>query len=146
MPQVEADITVSRSYFTDCTLSRLFYGAKRSGFGLELPWRGNEPYVSCIPEGLYEYEVRHSLKAGRAVIWVMDVPDREYIQWHPGNYTSQIEGCGLPGIGVKYLNADNIPDVISSVDTLDDILANIPEKGTIRYTSALKPVGVYLGD
>lgn len=143
MSEVKADITVSRAYHSDCTLSRLFYGAKRSAFGLELPWLGNEPYVSCIPEGLYDYEVRHSIKAGRPVIWVMGVPDREYIQWHPGNYTSQIEGCGLPGIGVQYLNADNIPDVISSGDTLDDILANVPETGKIRYTSALKPVGVY---
>lgn len=145
MSEVQADLTVSRAYHNDCTLSRLFYGARRSGFGLELPWRGNKPYESCVPEGLYDYEVRHSVKWGRRVIWVMGVPDREYIQWHPGNYTSQIEGCGLPGMGVKYLNADNIPDVISSADTLDDILDHIPEKGKIRYTSALKPVGVYIG-
>ena len=65
MSEVKADLTVSRAYHNDCTLSRLFYGAKRSAFGLELPWRGNEPYVSCIPEGLYDYEVRHSPRAGR---------------------------------------------------------------------------------
>lgn len=129
------DITISRSYFHDCTLSRIFYPGG-SLFGLELPWLDNLPDVSCIPEGEYDYEVRESPRTGDLVIWVLNVPNRTAIQWHPGNYTREIRGCGMPGMGIKFLDSDDIPDVFSSGAALEAILEWIPERGTIRYTAS----------
>lgn len=134
----QVDLDVVRSYYSDCTLSRLFYPGG-SLFGLELPWLGNEPNVSCIPEGTYDYEIKESPSTGELVIWVLNVPNRSAIQWHPGNYTRQIRGCGLPGMGIKFLDSDEIPDVFSSGAALEVLINNLPEKGTIRYVAATAP-------
>lgn len=135
-------ITISRAYYSDATLGRLF----TVGFSchtLELPWLGNEPNKSCIPEGVYDYHIAHSLARGRDVIWIEGVDDRSAIQIHHGNYTSQILGCCLVGDGVQDINKDGTPDVINSGATFDKLLKSIPKRGKIQFTQANKPFGVY---
>jgi hypothetical protein len=135
-------IVVSRAYYSDCTLGRLFL----VGFSchtLELPWLGNEPNKSCIPEGAYDYRISHSPARGRDVIWIDGVDGRAAIQIHPGNYTSQIQGCCLVGDGVQDINKDGTPDVINSGVTFDKLLKLIPKAGKIQFTEAKKPYGVY---
>lgn len=137
-----ADLTVSRAYYSDATIGRIFSPHfKRYLACLELPERANTVDESCIPEGLYPYRVAMSPRAGRLVIWIDDVPGRTLIQLHPGNYTRQILGCGLPGLSVIDLDGDGTPDVSRSEDALNFILANVPETGTIRFVSAAKPLG-----
>ena len=136
------DIAISRAYYSDCTLGRLFI----VGFSchtLELPWLGNEPDKSCIPEGVYDYRVAYSDRAKRDVIWIDGVEGRTAIQVHPGNYTSQILGCCLVGDGVADINKDGTPDVTNSGDTFDKLLKLIPKRGKIQFTQANKPFGVY---
>lgn len=135
-------ITILRAYFGDCTISRI----RTTGFqcvGLELPWLGNQSMVSCIPEGEYDYRVAISPRTGKKVIWVDGAPGRSDIQLHPGNYTSQIDGCCLTGQAITDLNGDGILDVTNSAATLDKLIAAIPERGRIRFVAAQKPVGVY---
>lgn len=135
-------ITISRAYYADCTLGRLFI----VGFSchtLELPWLGNEPNKSCIPEGVYDYHVAYSDKWKRDVIWVDDVPERTAIQGHPGNYTGQILGCFLTGDGMQDINKDGTPDVTNSGATFDKLLKSIPRQGKIQFTQASKHLGVY---
>jgi len=71
---------------------------------LELPWRNNQPQISCIPAGEYNVEIRLSNKYGR-IYWVRKVPDRTYILIHSGNFAgdvskgfkSHVMGCILLG-------------------------------------------------
>lgn len=100
-------------------------------FTLELPYKDNKQNVSCIPAGEYKYKRRDSAKNGE-VLELVGVPNRSYIQIHAGNYTSQIQGCILVGKSIGFLNSDNIPDVLNSRDTLNELLAIAGSYGTIK--------------
>ena len=65
---------------------------------LELPWRGNQRGISCIPEGTYECKLAHSPSRGYAVYWLQNVPGRQDVQIHIGNFPKDIRGCILLGI------------------------------------------------
>ena len=109
-------ITINRQYQNKCTLG--FAKAKTAqgtvSFNtLELPWKQNQRRISCIPEGAYRCIPHTSPKFGRC-FWLQDVPGRSEILIHPGNFTSQILGCILPGTGHADINGDGITDVVSS--------------------------------
>ena len=127
-------IMVLRAYFEDCTISRLRVGEFQC-MGLELPWLGNNPNVSCIPCGEYPYRVALSPARGVAVVWVDNVPERTSIQLHPGNYTSQLRGCLAVGKAVTDLNNDGTLDVTDSQATFTKFMEAIPAKGIIRFRS-----------
>ena len=63
---------------------------------IELPWKNNQPRVSCIPEGRYRLRRRHSPRF-REHFEVMDVKDRKYILFHAGNDAGkELRGCIAP--------------------------------------------------
>jgi hypothetical protein len=64
---------------------------------LELPWKNNEPRISCIPAGDYEAELQWSPKRQRMVYELLGVPGRTEIQVHSGNTVEDTEGCILLG-------------------------------------------------
>ena len=71
-----------------------------AGIGLchtiELPWKENEPQVSCIPEGRYELVKRYSPKHKWHLL-VKDVPKRALILIHPANDAlKELQGCIAP--------------------------------------------------
>lgn len=127
-------ITVNRCYYKDCTISRIAVNTFKC-FGLELPWLGNTQNVSCILEGVYKYYVAISPSSNMKVLWIVDVPDRELIQVHAGNYTKQILGCLLVGSSLTYLDSDSIIDVTNSVATLEKLVYSVNNTGTIYFTS-----------
>lgn len=100
---------------------------------LELPWRNNMRQVSCIPEGTYQV-VRRSSPKFKDHYHLLQVPGREFILIHPGNYTSQIMGCILPGREFKRLNADSIPDIIQSQATLTSLLKLMGDAFELQIT------------
>ena len=72
---------------------------------LELPDRGNQPNISCIPAGTYSAHRRQGSKGNR---WYLhDVEDRSGIMIHAGNWAgdksagfkSDTRGCILIGLG-----------------------------------------------
>lgn len=63
---------------------------------LEPPWRNNEPYESCIPEGIYKVSPTNSPRFG-SCYQVMDVPGRNHVLFHKGNFTKDTSGCLLVG-------------------------------------------------
>lgn len=65
-------------------------------YTLELPWLGNARNISCIPTGSYRWQLITSEKYGRT-LRISDVPERDGILIHSGNYTSDTEGCVLVG-------------------------------------------------
>lgn len=83
---------------------------------LELPYRSNVTTISAIPTGTFSGRVRDDGNLG----WRIEfdgVPGRSNIQIHPGNRTSQIEGCLLVGDATD----DAACTVTSSRDTRDRI-------------------------
>lgn len=64
---------------------------------LEDPWRFNETSKSCIPAGAYEVSKWDSQKYPNTFI-LGNVPFREAILIHSGNYPSDTQGCILPGL------------------------------------------------
>ena len=62
----------------------------------EPPWRDNEPFVSCIPAGIYTCRRVNSPQFGNT-FEVMDVPGREHILFHKGNFKHNTKGCFLVG-------------------------------------------------
>jgi hypothetical protein len=71
----------------------------------ELPWRDNEVGLSCIPTGTYRCEYTFSPRFNKKTYCLMDVPGREAIRIHAGNfcgdrqkgYASNVDGCILIG-------------------------------------------------
>ena len=101
---------------------------------LELPWNDNQRQISCIPEGEYPVKERRTDKFGRHY-HIQDVPNRDAILQHGGNYTFQIRGCQLPGAKFMYLNTDAIPDIQSSRKTLDNMLKVLGKEYVLKIGS-----------
>ena len=110
----------------DCTIGRLSCEGFRC-FTLELPWDKNKKNVSCIPEGHYTAAKYDSPKHGPVLLFD-EVPGRDFIEIHAGNYTRQIQGCLLLGDTIKYLDGDTIPDVTNSRATIQALLRIIPDE------------------
>lgn len=68
---------------------------------LELPDRQNKEGESCIPCGTYEMfkriSSRNNTRIGGVVYELKDVPERENIQIHIGNFLNNTSGCILVG-------------------------------------------------
>jgi len=103
------------------------------GYSLELPNLGNQKQISCIPEGEYDLNIYNSVKFGRCLI-VKDVPGRDSILIHKGNYNSDTHGCILPGMGLADINADGSNDVTRSGAAMDIILALWDGEGKIKIS------------
>jgi len=70
-------------------------------YTLERPWLDNTHNISCIPTGIYKCVYMDSSFDGRLrnVYSVRNVPDREGILLHSGNFVDETHGCILVGLG-----------------------------------------------
>ncbi len=128
----ENTATLSTWVSKDCTIGRLdFLGFKC--LTLELPWKNNQKSISCIPSGIYDV-VKYKSPSKGDVLLLKDVPGRTFIEIHAGNYTRQVEGCILVGDSIRYLDADGIPDVTNSKNTLSKFLNIVPDKFQLILT------------
>jgi len=92
---------------------------------LELPWLDNKPFISCIPAKIYKCKVIIRPNGDEAIL-IMNVPDRENILEHYGNFTIDIEGCVLVGETHVDINGDGIMDVTNSKKTMAKLLGYLP--------------------
>lgn len=96
---------------------------------IELPWKNNQKSISCIPPGEYDCE-----KCGPTVsipyphIHIKNVKNREGIKTHRANYVRQLRGCVAVGDAHIDLDKDGEKDVTNSKNTLDKLLAILPDK------------------
>jgi hypothetical protein len=118
-------MTIHRIYQQDCTVGVMNFDNFRC-FTLELPQEGNQPNVSCIPEGQYNCRKITSPTLGKC-IEILEVPGRSYIRIHKGNFTSQIQGCVLVGEALKDINGDLIIDVANSAVAFDKLMEATPK-------------------
>jgi hypothetical protein len=127
-------ITVKRTYLKNCTPgdAAVLDDDNVPVFDfktLELPWKNNERMVSCIPAGDYLVQkMPPTAKRKYEYFHVLNVPGRDSILWHPGNYTRQILGCTLPGEAHVDLDKDGITDITNTTATLKILTAMMPDK------------------
>ena len=88
-----------------------------SCYTLELPDLQNQKQVSRIPEGHYQVVKRWSKRFG-SHFHILNVPNRELILFHRGNFNSDIRGCILVGSALADVNQDGDNDVIYSRETM----------------------------
>jgi len=80
----------------EATLGALVVNEFAVAATLELPWRDNMRFISCIPTGAYVCRKMVSAKFG-STFQVMGVPGRSGILFHPGNTAGATKGCILLG-------------------------------------------------
>ena len=96
----KASLLLIRDTFTDkSVVGKLYLNGEFYGHTLELAWEDNKKRVSCIPKGVYEVEKRHTetSKYKYEHLHIKDVPNRELILMHIGNYPKNSKGCILIG-------------------------------------------------
>ena len=86
------------------------------GYGLELPYRNNKPFKSCIETGIYKAWRSNSTNFDYEVVRLADKNGRTNIEIHAGNYPEDTAGCIL--IGRSYGNCY----VSHSGKTLNDLI------------------------
>ena len=96
----KANLLLIRDNFTDkSVIGKLYVNSEFYGHTLELAWKENQKRISCIPKGVYEVAKRHTEKSKYKYehLHILDVPDRELILMHIGNYPKNSKGCILLG-------------------------------------------------
>lgn len=100
-------------------------------YTLELPWLANDRRISCIPAGEYQVVERQSPKYGKH--WhLLNVPSRELILIHSGNYHTHTLGCILVGSHLADMNNDGLCDVANSAATMNKLRAILPTSFNIE--------------
>jgi hypothetical protein len=95
---------------------------------MELPNKGNQRGISCIPEGTYKVRREPSSPNHEYPHFrIYDVPDRDGILIHKITYVSGLKGC--IGLGeFKDLNGDSVPDMINSGLNLQKLYDLMPDE------------------
>lgn len=81
----------------DATLGRLEIAGGPTLFTIERPWQNNEPYVSCVPPGVYplEWDTTGRIKN---TVRLRDTEPRTQINIHAANRAEELHGCIAPGL------------------------------------------------
>ena len=99
------NLLLIRDMFTaNSTIGELFINGERFCDTLENPWLDNQRNISCIPEGNYKVRLRlprESATRDYLHLLVQDVPNRDYILFHRGNFPKDTSGCILVGQGTQ---------------------------------------------
>ena len=100
------NLLLIRDTFSDeSTIGELFVNGERFCDTLELPWKDNQKWISCIPSGDYKVRMRYpreSATRNYLHLLIEDVKDRSFILFHRGNTSSDSQGCVLVGMTSKH--------------------------------------------
>lgn len=113
------------------TQGKMFFNNKLIACTLEKPWRDNKRYISCIPAGLYKC-VKHSGIKFKNVWILLDVPDRDTILIHNGNFITDTDGCIL--VGQNFGLFKGLPMITNSVPTLNQLRSFLPDQFNLKIT------------
>ena len=108
MPPIQSNLInllIIRNTFSDkSTIGELFINGERFCDTLENPWLDNQRNISCIPAGEYPVRLRYPRESATREylhLLVQDVPNRDYILFHRGNFPKDTSGCILVGQGTQ---------------------------------------------
>lgn len=107
------------AYLPDGTLGCIQIPQGPRIFTIERPWRNNESFVSCIPEGVYalEWDTTGRIKN---VPRLRGTSPRTQINIHPANHPEELHGCIAPGL--QWAIEGQAPKVINSQKALEILL------------------------
>ena len=97
-------LLIRNTFSKKSTIGELFLNGERICDTLENPWVDNQRNISCIPEGVYPVRLRlprESATRDYLHLLVQEVPNRDFILVHRGNFPSQTQGCLLVGLGTE---------------------------------------------
>ena len=97
-------LLIRDTFSKESTIGELFLNGERICDTLENPWQDNQRNISCIPEGVYPVRLRlprESATRDYLHLLVQEVPNRDFILVHRGNFVSQTQGCLLVGLGTE---------------------------------------------
>ena len=100
---------------------------------LELPDKGNQHNISCIPKGdsyiLAPLSTDHRVarNTGKKVLEIRNVKGRSGCWIHAGNDTDDTCGCQLPGFSYADIDDDPELEVTRSIDAMNGILELVTE-------------------
>ena len=97
-----------------------------TGVTMELPWKNNAHKVSCIPAGKYHAEPRVSEAHGHH-FHVLNVPGRDMILVHEGNYVRNFLGCIGVGVNFADIDKDGQTDITGTKATLANLVKLAPK-------------------
>ncbi len=90
------ELYLRRRYYPEGTNGEISYQRRTVCACIELPWRGNRRFISCIPEGRYRLVKLLHPRWGEQLA-LANVPGREGILLHPANDAlTQLQGCIAP--------------------------------------------------
>lgn len=85
---------------------------------IELPWKNNQPNISCIPKGTYQVRWTFSPRFLKYTYEIQNVPHRSGIRIHSANYARQLNGCVALGDRFADIDKDGKLDVANSRITI----------------------------
>ena len=97
-------LIIRKIYSDNSIIGNLYVNGEQFCYTLELPWKGNQRSVSCIPAGLYNVRLRPARQSDTRDylhLLVEDVHNRSYILFHRGNTAKDTRGCILVGQNYK---------------------------------------------
>jgi len=118
---------LNRSYLPKQTIGHFTmfdesYSVIFKAASLELPWKNNKPFISCISKGFYICEKVASNSYGE-IFEVKDVEGRTLIYIHWGNYTHNYKGCIGLGKNHAYIDNDQLLDITDTKNTIGELMA-----------------------
>ena len=120
------NLLLIRDTFTEeSTIGELFLDGERICDTLERPYFNNQRNISCIPEGEYPVRLRlarESASRDYLHLLVQDVPNRDWILFHRGNYPKDTSGCILVGLGSQQ---DVVNNSVLAMDLLIKEIINL---------------------
>ncbi len=133
-------ITIDRKIKgVSCTQGYLLVNDSPIAYCLELPDKDNDNYISSIPKETYSATIRTDGPKGWRIA-LLDVPNRENIQIHVGNYTSDITGCIVPGKKIS-LDDCSVSDSRPAMQDLE-IAFNAFTKDLILNQGSTSPIDI----
>lgn len=130
-------VTIVRTCCTgSCTFGELSIDGDSLCKTLELPDRGNQQSISCIPPGEYSCERVYSPRFEKYLYEIKNVNGRTKILIHSGNSPSDTEGCVLVGMAID-VDKNRIS---RSREALDKLLKRLNGARKIKITIKDKTV------
>ena len=118
-------LLIRDTFSKESTIGELFINGERICDTLENPWQDNQRNVSCIPEGVYPVRLRTARESATRDylhLLVQEVPNRDFILVHRGNFPSQTQGCLLVGLGTEQ---DVVHNSVLAMDLLIKEILNL---------------------
>lgn len=118
-------LRIFRTYEKEYTKGRLVtpFG---EFFTIERPDLGNQKRISCIPEGTYHVTKSYfygGKNKGKRAFRLHNVPNRNGILIHVGNFVNDVVGCIAPGMAFS----DEFQRTYSSANAFNELWQNLPE-------------------